>query len=351
MKGLIFASGGADAELRPLVASMPKYLIPIANQPMLIHILRQVRDMGVTEVGIVAGEFASRIADEIGDPARLGLSITYILQSAPLGLAQGVRSARDFLRDDDFVVYRGDCLLGNGIVDTALEFQERRPAAQVVVAKVIDPTGFGVVRIGDDGSVTELDGKPEQARDDIVLTGVYFFTSTIHGAVDSIPHDAEERYLADAVQWLLDRDFPVVASQFDGPYIDMGDVLDVLECNQKVLEDLRSSVAGQVDGFSELIGSVVVEKGASIVRSRIEGPVVIGAGTAVQDSDIGPHTSIGRHCEVRSSEITYSILMDRSSVSAVRNMRSSIIGRAASVSGVAERGRVLISDHCRVEAM
>jgi glucose-1-phosphate thymidylyltransferase len=352
MKGLVLA-GGLGTGLRPITDSMPKQLIPIANQPILVHVLDRIRAMDVTEVGIIVGDKASQIAAELGDGSQFGLSISYIHQPEPLGLAHGVALARDFLADDDFVMYLGDCLLGAPIVEMAEQFRRNRPAAQVVVTKVADPSGFGVVKVGPDGAVVRLEEKPADPRDDLVLTGVYFFTAAIHPAVAAIePGPRGEWEITDAVQWLLHNDRTVVAGHFDGLYSDVGAIPDVLECNRKVLDELRSSLSGQVDGNSELIGPVVVERGARIVRSRVEGPVIIGADTVVADSTVGPHTSIGKSCVLRSARLSYSIVMDNATVCDLNaEVSGSIIGRAASVSGTDQHNRLLISDHCRVHAV
>src|ERR687896_1527334 len=86
MKALVLA-GGSGTRLRPFSHSMPKQLIPIANKPILEYVLQNIRDLGVTEVGIIVGRWAAEIADVIGDGTRFGLRVTYIRQDEPLGLA------------------------------------------------------------------------------------------------------------------------------------------------------------------------------------------------------------------------------------------------------------------------
>ncbi|RBL85654.1 glucose-1-phosphate thymidylyltransferase, partial [Streptomyces cavourensis] len=138
MKALVL-SGGAGTRLRPFSYSMPKQLIPIANKPVLEHVLENVRAVGVTDVGVVVGDRADEIAQVIGDGSRLGLRITLIPQEKPLGLAHCVALARPFLGDDDFVMYLGDNMLPGGIAGIAADFAAHRPDAEVVVHKVRDP--------------------------------------------------------------------------------------------------------------------------------------------------------------------------------------------------------------------
>lgn len=118
MKALVL-SGGLGTRLRPFSHSMPKQLIPVANRPVLEHVLDDVRALGVAEVGLVVGERAEQIEETVGDGSRFGLRVTYLYQEKPLGLAHCVLLARDFLGEDDFVTYLGDNVLPDGVAEIA----------------------------------------------------------------------------------------------------------------------------------------------------------------------------------------------------------------------------------------
>ncbi|MFV8187724.1 MULTISPECIES: glucose-1-phosphate thymidylyltransferase [unclassified Streptomyces] len=352
MKALVLA-GGTGSRLRPFSYSMPKQLIPIANKPVLEHVLDNIRDIGVTEIGIIVGNHATEIADALGDGSRLGVAITYIPQERPAGLAQTVQLARGFLGDDDFVMYLGDNMLPEGIQEAAAEFRALQPAAQVLVAQVEDPRAFGVAEVDTHGVVERLVEKPPVPRSNLALIGVYFFTPAIHEAVDSIEPSARgELEITDAIQWLVTAGRTVRAQEYAGYWKDTGKVEDVLECNRMLLDAVARSVEGEVDEDSVLIGPVVVEPGARIVNSFVVGPVVIGAGTVLEDSHVGPYTSIGRDCVLTDAHLDRSIALDGSTVSGVRGLRGSLLGRSAAVTGaqLEERHhRLVVGDHTRVE--
>ncbi|MFC9914462.1 glucose-1-phosphate thymidylyltransferase [Streptomyces sp. NPDC059862] len=352
MKALVL-SGGAGTRLRPFSHSMPKQLIPIANTPVLEHVLNGVRDLGITEVGLIVGDRPAQIVAAIGDGSRLGLKVTYIHQDEPRGLAHCVLLAREFLGDDDFVMYLGDNMLPDGVTDIARDFVEKRPAAQVVVHKVADPRSFGVAELDQEGRIVRLVEKPQDPQSDLALIGVYFFTPAIHEAVGAISPSARgELEITDAVQWLVTEGAQVTASEYGGYWKDTGRVDDVLECNRKLLEGLVSSVEGEVDDASVLIGPVVVERGARVVGSRIVGPAIVGAGTTVEYSHIGPNTSIGNDCVLRHTHIDSSIALEGAKVTDVRGLHSSIIGRMASVGptdGHTPHHRLVVGDHTRIE--
>ncbi|MCM2414284.1 glucose-1-phosphate thymidylyltransferase [Streptomyces sp. RKAG290] len=339
MKALVL-SGGSGTRLRPFTHSMPKQLIPIANRPILQHVLENIADLGVTEVGIIVGDWEQQITETLGDGSALGVHLTYIPQDSPRGLAHAVVIARDFLGDDDFVMYLGDNVLPGGVAQIAEEFGKARPAAQVVVHKVTDPRSFGVVELGPAGQVVRLVEKPAEPRSDLALIGVYFFTSAIHEAVNAIEPSARgELEITDAIQWLVTHGDEVRAGEYDGYWKDAGCVEDVLDCNRQLLDGMRGSIAGEVDGTSVLSGQVVVEPGARVVRSWIEGPVVIAAGTVVEDAHLGPYTSIGRDCLLRDTHIDDSIVFNGATVSSIGRLKGSMIGRAALVVSTGDHSR------------
>jgi glucose-1-phosphate thymidylyltransferase len=352
VKALVL-SGGSAVRFRPISWSMPKQLIPIANKPVLEHVLGNITELGITEIGIVVGGWAEQIAEVIGDGSRFGARITYLRQDRPLGLAHGVLLSREFLGEDDFVLYLGDNVLQDGISDIASEFLERRPAVQIVVQKTSDPQAYGVAEVDADGTVRALAEKPRQPRSDLALVGVYFFTSAIHEAVTAIQASARsELEITDAIQWLLSKGAEVRAREYAGFWKDAGQVDDVLACNRRLLSDLRPLVTGHVDKASKLNGQVVVEPGARIVHSSIIGPAIIGMDTLIRDSHIGPNVSIGPNCVVSASRLFDSIVLAGASISATPGLRDSLIGRSATIgpSGDGEiHHRLVVGDHARIE--
>ncbi|PPK68830.1 glucose-1-phosphate thymidylyltransferase [Actinokineospora auranticolor] len=332
MKALVLA-GGSGTRLRPLSYSTPKQLVPIANRPVLEHVLANLRALGITEVGVVVDAASTRIQEALGDGSRLGLRVTAIPQVSPLGLAHCVAISRAFLGDDDFVMYLGDNVLPDGIGGHAERFAATRPDAQVVVRKVADPRAFGVAEFRPDGTLERLVEKPARPRSDLALIGVYFFTAAVHRAVAAIEPSARgELEITDAIQWLIDHGGAVDAVEHTGYWRDVGQVEDVLECNRRLLEDLVPAVHGHIDSATELRGPVVIEAGARVVRTRIEGPALIGAGTVVEDCHIGPGTSIGRGCAVRGSRVRDSVVMDDVSIAGPTDLRDSVIGHGATIS-------------------
>ena len=351
MKALVLA-GGSGSRLRPITHTYAKQLLPVANKPVLFYGLEAIRDAGITDVGIVVGDTAPAIEDAVGDGSAFGLTATYLRQDAPRGLAHAVIVARDFLADDDFVMYLGDNFIVGGITPLVEEFRSSRPDAQIMLTSVPDPRQFGVAELDTAGEVVGLEEKPQHPKSDLALVGVYIFTPAVHDAVSQLaPSWRGELEITEAIQWLIDQGRKVRSTTITGYWKDTGNVADMLEVNRMVLETIDPQVRGTVEA-SELIGRVVVEAGAQVSGSRIVGPAIIGTGTRVSGSYVGPFTSVAQDCTITDSEIEYSIVLRGALIQGVRRIEASLIGHDVEVTpspNVPRAHRLILGDHSKVQ--
>ncbi|WP_033340085.1 glucose-1-phosphate thymidylyltransferase [Catenuloplanes japonicus] len=331
MKALMLA-GGRGTRLRPLTHTSAKQLFPVANKPVIFYGLEAMREAGITEVGVVTGETGAEVRAALGDGSRFGLRITYIPQDAPRGLAHCVLIAREFLGDDDFVMYLGDNFLLGGVQELVTAFRAGDYEAQILLAAVDDPRSYGVATLGRSGEIVGLTEKPAEPESDLAIVGVYLFSPAIHEAVRAIgPSARGELEITDAVQWLIAHGHRVHSHLVSGYWKDTGRARDILECNRMVLESVEPRLDGTVDGRTEIIGRVVLEPGAVVEESVLRGPIVIGTGTKIIRSYVGPFTSIADNCMLEDAEIEYSIVFDNASIRGVSRIGESIIGRDAQV--------------------
>ena len=366
MKGLIL-SGGAGTRLRPITHTSAKQLVPVANKPILFYGIEAMARAGIVDIGIIVGDTRDEVMRAVGDGTAFGVSVTYIPQDEPLGLAHCVRIARGFLGDDDFVMYLGDNMLEQGLVEFVDGFERERdranapqldaehvaPAAQILLARVDNPSAFGVADIDAKGEIVQLVEKPANPPSNLALVGVYLFDSSVHEAVAAIePSPRGELEITDAIQWLIDSGRRVRHEVLQGWWIDTGKKDPLLSCNRLVLDVIERSVEGEVDESSLVEGRVIIEDGAQIVRSTVRGPVVIGAGTRIVDSYVGPYTSVAAGCEVVGSELDHSMLLEGARIDGIERLTDSLVGRRAVVTRGEARPRavrLMLGDDSSVE--
>jgi glucose-1-phosphate thymidylyltransferase len=352
VKALVLA-GGTGTRLRPITHTSAKQLLPVANKPVLFYGLEAIADAGIIDVGLVVGDTAPAIQEAVGDGSAFGLRAVYVRQHAPLGLAHAVLVSREFLGDDDFVMYLGDNFILGGITKFTEDFRTARPDAQIMLTKVRDPGVFGVAELDASGQVIGLEEKPRHPKSDLALVGVYMFTPAIHEAVrDLRPSWRGELEITEAIQWMIDHGKTVSSTTITGYWKDTGNVTDMLEVNRLVLEGIEPRLDGTTGPGCELIGRVVIEAGAHVTGSRIVGPVIIGAGTKITGSYVGPFTAISPDCVIADSEIEYSIVLRGASIRGVRRIGASIIGNDAEITPappVPRVHRLVLGDHSKVQ--
>jgi len=332
MKGLIL-SGGKGTRLLPLTYRRAKQLIPVANEPVLFRVIRAIRDAGIAEIGIVVGDTEPEIREAVGDGSRWGVTITYIRQSAPAGLAHAVKESHDFLGAERFVMFLGDNVIQGGISPLIQQFAESDWNSQIVLKRVPNPQQFGVAELNGDGSIKRLVEKPKEPKSDLALVGIYMFDVHVHEAVQAIkPSPRGELEITDAIQWLIEQGYVVHPYVHAGWWIDTGKMVDVLSANDHVLEEVKPYIAGTVDEHSRVDPRVTIEKGAVIVNSIIRGPTIIGENARITNAYVGPFTSISYDVVIENSEIEHAIVLENSRIVNVSTrIQDSLVGRNATI--------------------
>jgi glucose-1-phosphate thymidylyltransferase len=333
LKGLIL-SGGTGSRLRPITFTSAKQLVPVANKPVLFYGIEALAGAGIHEIGIIiAPDTGAEIREAAGDGDRFGVSITYIEQEAPLGLAHAVLTAEAFLGDSSFVMYLGDNLLRDGVTALVDTFRSEQPDALILLTPVADPESYGVAELDGDNRVSRLIEKPKEPKTDLALVGVYMFTPSIFPAAKSIkPSGRGELEITDAIQHLVDAGLRVDPHIVHGWWKDTGQVQDMLEANHLILDDVQERVEGELID-SRVEGRVVVEPGARLERSTVRGPAIIGAGAVLIDAYIGPYTSVGPCVRIEKAEIEYSIVLEGSEVKNLDGrVEASLIGKDVKIS-------------------
>jgi len=345
LQGIIL-HGGQGTRLRPLTHTGPKQLIKVAGKPVSQWVLEQLRDSGIRDVVIILGDNnPNKVVEYYGDGSRFGVKITYVYQGKARGLADAVYRVKDVITEDRFLVYLGDNIVPYDDLSSFLSF---KGSASILLAKVDNPNRFGVAVIKE-GKVVKLVEKPRERISDLALVGVYGFTKEIFDVIEDLkPSWRGELEITDAIQGLIDRGREVDYRIIEGWWKDTGTPKDILEANSFLLDKYAERrIEGEVRD-SSVDGRVIIEKGALVESSTVRGPAYIGKGTKIINSYIGPFTSIGDDCEVRNSEIEYSVVLDNVKVEGV-SMMDSLVGNNSSVLKGKRWVKLVIGENSRVE--
>lgn len=355
MKALILC-GGKGTRLRPLTYTRSKQLLPVANKPIVEYVLQHIALAGIKDVGVILSPETQIETKHYFDTSEIvrsqKINITYILQHEPAGLAHAVKTAREFLKNDPFVMCLGDNLMKDSIVEGIHDFQTNNRDAVIFLKEVDDPRSFGVAVLDSAGKIQKLVEKPKDPPSNLALVGFYIFSPLIHTAIDAIKPSARgELEITDAIQKLIEMKGNVSGRQLTGWWLDTGKKDDMLSANSIVLDDYtQRDIQGIVDQASKIVGRVHIAEGAQIFNSTVRGPAVIGRNAIIKDSFIGPYTSIGDRVEITNAAIEHCVILNKAKIEGIQRLEDSLVGEESHVVNKNHRAlKLMIGDSATVE--
>ena len=333
-------AGGEGSRLRPLTSNAPKPMLPIANRPMLEHVISLLKRHGFDEIVVTVAFLASNIKTYFGDGREFGVSITYSDEPIPLGTAGSVGNARSHLRER-FLVISGDVITD---IDLGLiwAFHEEHAAlATIGLTPVENPLEFGIVITRPDGSVERFLEKPTwgQVFSDTINTGIYVLEPEIF---EFIPEGRSIDFSSDVFPKLLANAKPIYGAVAEGYWEDVGTLDAYLRAHKDVLDE---RVKLDIPGF-RMGDAVWLGEGAEVSpEAEVVGPAVIGPGCKVEAGClVGQYTVLGSNVRMLTeAQIERSVVHDNVYIGNSARVRGAVIGRSSSIRANArvEEGAVL----------
>jgi mannose-1-phosphate guanylyltransferase / phosphomannomutase len=345
VKAVIMA-GGEGTRLRPLTSNIPKPMMPLANKPMMEHIVALLRQHGFTDIVVTLAFLPQAIRTYFGDGSEFGVTMRYATEEMPLGTAGSVRNAMEEL-DAPFLVISGDVLTDIDLTALVEYHEQVKAFATIGLKRVDDPVEFGIVITREDGTVERFLEKPTwgQVFSDTINTGIYVLEP---GIFDFIPEGKPVDFSSDVFPALIDAGHPVHGKVLDGYWEDVGTLEAYGRAHQDVL-DGRVNVT--IEGFG-LGDGIWVGEGAEIdPAARVDGPAIIGDYCRVEaGAHLRPYTVLGANVLVGPDcYLEHTVVHDNAYLGPSVRLRGTVIGRAGDLRRGArcEEG-VVLGDECFV---
>jgi mannose-1-phosphate guanylyltransferase / phosphomannomutase len=345
MKAVIMA-GGEGTRLRPLTSNSPKPMMPMANRPLMEHVVRKLANHGFDDIVVTVAFLASHIRNYFGDGSELGVRMQYATEETPLGTAGSVRNAAAEL-DDTFMVVSGDVLSDIDLGEVMKVHRRTGSLATIALKRVDNPVDFGIVITKEDGSIERFLEKPTwgQVFSDTINTGIFVLEPEIFSLIpEGRPVDFSEEVFPAA----LERGLPLLGLVTEGYWEDVGTIEAYHRAHQDVLD---GRVGIEVPGFQVGEG-VWLGEGADVdPGARIVGPAIIGDNCRIETgAHIGEYTVLGSDVVVKHDAfLQRSVIHDHVYVGPGARLRGCIVGRSCDLrQGARTEEGVVLGEECFV---
>lgn len=337
MKAVILV-GGEGTRLRPLTCNTTKAMVPILNRPFLEHLIRYLKEHGITDIILAMSYLPDRIQGYFGDGTELGVRLAYLTEEQPLGTAGAVKNAEAWL-DEPFFVLNGDVLTGIDLTAMMSLHRATKPKVSIALTPVDNPTIYGVVETDAKGMVERFVEKPswEQVTTNMINAGIYILEPEV---LSYIPPSTPSMFEHHLFPLLLGKGKPILSYSSDSYWIDIGTPEKYL----KLHHDLLLGKALSLFSWGNVTEGIQIGSNSTVHPSaEIEGPVLIGESCVIaKGAKVRGPAVLGPQCKVaEGAEVEGAILWHNSKVGKKAILRNCIV---ASHSYIQEESQVL--DNC-----
>jgi mannose-1-phosphate guanylyltransferase / phosphomannomutase len=341
-------AGGEGTRLRPMTANQPKPLLPVANRPIMEHVLRLLKKHGFEETVVTVQFLAAMVRNYFGDGEDVGMYLQYATEEMPLGTAGSVKNAEEALRDDTFLVISGDALTDIDLSEMKRFHADSGALVTVGLTRVPDPLEFGIVIADEDGRIQRFLEKPTwgQVFSDTVNTGVYIMEPEVLAEVS--PKESVD-WSHDVFPRLLQRGAPIYGYVSDKYWEDVGTLESYLKAQADVL---AGRVETGIAGF-EVSPGVWIAEGAEVdPEAVLTGPVCIGEYAKIEaGAHIREYSVIGANVVVKEGAFVHrAVVHNNVFVGQGTTLRGCVVGKNTDVMRLARiEETAVIGDECVIE--
>jgi mannose-1-phosphate guanylyltransferase/phosphomannomutase len=344
----VIMAGGFGTRLRPLTNSIPKPMIPVANKPMMEHIVELLRQHGIKEMVTLLHFQPELIEGYFGDGSEFGVRMSYVAATEDYGTAGAVKNAEVHLNGTVLVI-SGDLLTDFDLGAALASHRERGAEATILLTRVENPLQYGVVITEPDGRISRFLEKPawSEVFSDTVNTGIYLLEPSV---LELIPPRREFDFSRDLFPLMMREGKPLFGYVATGYWRDVGDLLEYRLAHQDILAGaVRVAIPGRkVEGLDRPIW---LGEGSRVdFTAALRGAVLIGANTRIEANARITDSVIGDNCIVEEEAVvSQSVLWNNVYVGRGAVLKENVVGRGSEVKARARLFEgALISDACRI---
>ena len=304
---IIVPMAGRGSRLRPHTLTVPKPLVPVAGQPIVHRLVRDIAeivDEKIEEVAFILGDpafFGEDVVQSLTELAEsLGAKASIYRQLEPLGTGHAIMCAKDSLSGPTVIAYADTLIQATFDLDPAAD-------AVIWVKQVERPEAFGVVKLNEDKQIVELVEKPEHFVSDLAVIGIYYFKEAedlkteLQNVLDNNIINGGEYQINDGIKGMMAKGKVFKTGEVD-QWMDCGNKKVTVETNAQVLKNELAKGNDNVHSSVKLKNSVIVQ------------PCFIGENVELENSIVGPYASIGAGTKITNSVISNSIIQHETSI-------------------------------------
>jgi glucose-1-phosphate thymidylyltransferase len=305
---IIVPMAGRGSRLRPHSLTVPKPLIPVAGQPIVHRLVKdivKVLNQPIDEIAFVLGDpawFGDDVVASLKELAKgLGAKASIYRQDQPLGTGHAIMCAKESLSGPAVIAYADTLIRANFKLDPEAD-------AVIWVKQVDHPEAYGVVKLNLNDDIVELVEKPKEFISDLAVIGIYYFKEVsvlkeeLQHVLDNNIVNGGEYQINDGIKGMMAKGKIFKTGQVD-EWMDCGNKAVTIETNTRMLGFLHD------DGEEQMIASTVKTNNATIVE-----PCYIGENVILNNTTIGPNVSIGKNCIIENATIKNSLIQTNTTI-------------------------------------